>query len=289
MAGADQLPVLPEPSRRIYTHRSKVYRCGHCGAPKRNHLCAGTPAGPPEPAPAEPAPATAPGTTLAAGKPGSSGVVRTTWTPEEDAAILAGVQELGFKWRQIAARLPGRSDDSVRNRWNRLEEGRKSGSQLLGDVPGYRCAKCGLRKKGHTCIALSKANANVANPDTTGLASSSGMDDWRDAASLSKRAVWSPAEDMLIISKVEQFGQRWNIVAAELPGRTDHAVRNRWHRLQRKIKDQPQSEPLQSDLCVDAEAFSQASVVHHVQVSVPPQQARPVEPIVWTPEPIPDS
>ena len=31
-----------------------------------------------------------------------------------------GVAELGQKWRAIAGRLPGRSDDAVRNRWKRL-------------------------------------------------------------------------------------------------------------------------------------------------------------------------
>ena len=31
-----------------------------------------------------------------------------------------GVAELGQKWRAIAGRLPGRSDDAVRSRWKRL-------------------------------------------------------------------------------------------------------------------------------------------------------------------------
>jgi hypothetical protein len=30
----------------------------------------------------------------------------------------------GCKWRRIAVQLPGRSDDAVRNRWNRLKEAR---------------------------------------------------------------------------------------------------------------------------------------------------------------------
>ena len=34
--------------------------------------------------------------------------------------ILHGVRELGPRWRTIAARLPLRSDDAVRNRWLRL-------------------------------------------------------------------------------------------------------------------------------------------------------------------------
>ena len=34
--------------------------------------------------------------------------------------MCRGVAELGLKWRTIAGRLPGRSDDAVRNRWKRL-------------------------------------------------------------------------------------------------------------------------------------------------------------------------
>ena len=34
--------------------------------------------------------------------------------------VCRGVAELGLKWRTIAGRLPGRSDDAVRNRWKRL-------------------------------------------------------------------------------------------------------------------------------------------------------------------------
>ena len=47
---------------------------------------------------------------------------RLAWSPEEDAAIVAGVRELGCKWRVIASLLVGRSDDAVRNRWNRVKD-----------------------------------------------------------------------------------------------------------------------------------------------------------------------
>ena len=43
------------------------------------------------------------------------------WTAAEDMAIMAAVQRLGTRWPEIAAHLPGRSDDSVRNRWHRLK------------------------------------------------------------------------------------------------------------------------------------------------------------------------
>ena len=42
--------------------------------------------------------------------------------PFQDATIRACVQRMGMRWRLIAPHLPGRSDDSVRNRWKRLRE-----------------------------------------------------------------------------------------------------------------------------------------------------------------------
>ena len=46
---------------------------------------------------------------------------RRVWLEEEDRTILDTVREIGFRWRTIASYLPGRSDDAVRNRWNRLQ------------------------------------------------------------------------------------------------------------------------------------------------------------------------
>eukprot|EP00965_Chrysotila_dentata_P231666 6198491-Pleurochrysis_carterae.AAC.2 len=48
---------------------------------------------------------------------------RKEWSAWEDDTIKQGVQELGLRWRAIASRLPGRSDDAVRNRWARLQGG----------------------------------------------------------------------------------------------------------------------------------------------------------------------
>jgi len=51
------------------------------------------------------------------------------WTVEEDARIIEGVQHHGFKWQQIAAMLPGRSANAVRNRYLRCSP---QGTQLGG-------------------------------------------------------------------------------------------------------------------------------------------------------------
>jgi hypothetical protein len=45
---------------------------------------------------------------------------RKEWTKFEDMHILQMVTTNGQKWREVSATMEDRSDDSIRNRWNRL-------------------------------------------------------------------------------------------------------------------------------------------------------------------------
>ena len=47
-----------------------------------------------------------------------------------------------------------------------------------------------------------------------------------------ERLAWTKAEDATIIESVREFGLKWGRISENLPGRTAHAIRNRFHRLQ---------------------------------------------------------
>ena len=99
----------------------------------------------------------------------------------------------GPSWRKIVAHLPGRTVASVRNRWQRIEKGRRlrEEGQPMKNVAStpprrplvrtrfsvaphlaprppphswQRCAQCGQPKRGHVCLARLKQPPEAGSP-----------------------------------------------------------------------------------------------------------------------------
>ena len=81
------------------------------------------------------------------------------WAPEEDHIILEMHKAEGPKWSKIVQRLPNRTVSSVRNRWQRIEKGRKLRED--GVESKNRCHACGLPKRGHVCYAKMRGGPQV--------------------------------------------------------------------------------------------------------------------------------
>ena len=164
---------------------------------------------------------------------------RRAWSQEEDDTIRACVTQMGMRWRQIAPLLPGRSDDSVRNRWKRLkEEAEEDGADDADDDgTGGRPSKRSASDADGAPAA--KRHASTAKPrEASRTASKASADDDADGGEGGGRVSWSSHEDQVIVRAVQELGPRWCAVAARLPSRTDQAVRNRWNRLQQRARVQ---------------------------------------------------
>ena len=102
--------------------------------------------------------ATAPAEAPKRPAPAVDGIPVPMWTVEEDLLILKLVEQHGKRWSRIAQELTGRTDNGVRNRWNRMEKAQAS--KATGS--GYRCRRCGQPKRGHICSALTSGGAPAA-------------------------------------------------------------------------------------------------------------------------------
>lgn len=146
---------------------------------------------------------------------------RKEWSLAEDELIRNGVQQLGCKWRVIAAQLPGRSDDAVRNRWSRLQESMRGPEQRP--------------PKPHSAASSGAGPSHSSGAPAADSARQPGSPvklERKGSADKKERTSWTRAEDDVIVQCVAELGHKWFEIARRLPGRTDHAIRNRWSRLQ---------------------------------------------------------
>lgn len=224
---------------------------------------------------AAPATSASVGPPIAGGGSNRNGAERKEWSVQEDGVIRQAVLENGCRWRKIAALLPGRSDDAVRNRWNRLKEMGIGSTPPPGAPSTNSAAATGAATIGsHESEAVSTGGLRPTSSVVTcahggSSAACSTLAAEKQAAGereKPERISWSRAEDETILRGVSELGHKWNKITERLPGRTDHAIRNRFHRLQTLLEDRQRQQqrsfapamPLPTGQPVDARAFKGA-------------------------------
>lgn len=139
---------------------------------------------------------------------------KAPWCEAEDLFILGAARRFGTQWPAIAAHLPGRSPDAVRNRWHRLQK------VYLADLENSEAQRL--------VVASEAAVRAIVIPEPADRG----------------RAPWTAEEDRIILEGVQRHGCKWRLIVAGLPGRSDSSARNRWLRLQ---KDRQESSSATSD------------------------------------------
>jgi hypothetical protein len=143
------------------------------------------------------------------------------WNAEEDAILKEAVDKHGKQWCLIGTYLPKHTPGRIRARWERCidpeifrgpftededakitEYVRLKGTQdwtgIKDLIPNRHPKHCRERW-------LSHLNSLVTNQE------------------------WTPEEDSLIMTQVQEHGPRWARISRMLSGRTDNAVKNRYH------------------------------------------------------------
>jgi len=156
------------------------------------------------------------------------------WTAEEDAALSAAVKQHGAKnWKHIAEYVPNRNHTQCLQRWGKvlapdLVKGHWTTEEDRNLVDFVR----ELASEG-----MVKNWGEVAN-QIPGRTSKQCRERWFNHLDPSiKRGNYTEQEDTLILTEQARLGNRWSIISAMLPGRTEDAVKIRWKTLNREMKN----------------------------------------------------
>jgi hypothetical protein len=146
----------------------------------------------------------------------------TPWTPEEDDALKALVAEHGKKWNFISVQLPNRSPTQVASRWEKClnplltkgcfteEEDRIITDHVANDGPRH-------------WPVVSARLQNRRSPKQC-------RERWLNhLAPQLNSSPWTAEEDARLLEEFNRRGPHWVIIAKELNGRSENAVKNRWN------------------------------------------------------------
>lgn len=150
-------------------------------------------------------------------------LVKGEWSAEEDAVLLKEYALHPNKWVSIKEKLPGRSDNSIRDRHKSLTNSRAD--RIFWGDEEDQLLKAAVDK--HTTRDWSK----VAE-DVLGRTKDQCKNRWIVVMVHNGKteAAWSPENDALLKMGVEELGTngKWATIAARIPGKSGKECKSRY-------------------------------------------------------------